>query len=119
MRFAASLVPSNGFEAADGEAVKVFDQRVARHAMDRIREGEDVGADDQQHRAGRYDADQTPQQRRIAAGDRGDLRQDGKGEWQLRLSFNLGTARAEARSRIGYVSQKFSLYSHLTVCENR
>ncbi|OTG80320.1 ATP-binding cassette domain-containing protein [Acinetobacter sp. ANC 4648] len=32
--------------------------------------------------------------------------------------LNLRTARAEARARIGYVSQKFALYSSLTVQEN-
>lgn len=31
---------------------------------------------------------------------------------------NLRTARAEARNRIGYVAQKFSLYGNLTVREN-
>ena len=31
---------------------------------------------------------------------------------------NLRTARAEARANIGYVSQKFALYSNLTVLEN-
>ncbi|MGD9724569.1 MAG: ATP-binding cassette domain-containing protein [Pirellulales bacterium] len=31
---------------------------------------------------------------------------------------DLGTARASARSRIGYVAQKFSLYGQLTVLEN-
>ncbi len=32
--------------------------------------------------------------------------------------LNLRTARAEARGRIGYVSQKFALYSNLSVREN-
>ncbi|MDF7658776.1 ATP-binding cassette domain-containing protein [Erwiniaceae bacterium L1_54_6] len=32
--------------------------------------------------------------------------------------LNLRTARAKARARIGYVSQKFALYSNLTVKEN-
>ncbi len=32
--------------------------------------------------------------------------------------LNLRTARAEARGRIGYVSQKFALYGNLTVREN-
>ncbi|MDD2152155.1 ATP-binding cassette domain-containing protein [Pseudomonas putida] len=32
--------------------------------------------------------------------------------------LNLRTARAEARARIGYVSQKFALYGNLTVREN-
>jgi ABC-2 type transport system ATP-binding protein len=32
--------------------------------------------------------------------------------------LNLRTARAEARGRIGYVAQKFSLYGNLTVREN-
>ena len=32
--------------------------------------------------------------------------------------LNLRTARAEARSRIGYVSQKFALYGNLSVREN-
>lgn len=31
---------------------------------------------------------------------------------------NLRTARAEARANVGYVSQKFALYSNLTVLEN-
>jgi len=33
-------------------------------------------------------------------------------------SLNLRTARAQARARIGYVSQKFALYGNLTVREN-
>ena len=32
--------------------------------------------------------------------------------------LNLRTARAQARGRIGYVAQKFSLYANLTVLEN-
>lgn len=32
--------------------------------------------------------------------------------------LNLRTARAQARGRIGYVSQKFALYGNLTVAEN-
>lgn len=32
--------------------------------------------------------------------------------------FNLRTAAAKARGRIGYMSQKFSLYSHLSVHQN-
>lgn len=34
------------------------------------------------------------------------------------VGMNLRTARAPARAKIGYVSQKFSLYSNLTVVEN-
>jgi len=38
---------------------------------------------------------------------------------QLQVAgMNLRTARAEARARIGYVSQKFALYGNLTVKEN-
>lgn len=34
------------------------------------------------------------------------------------VGMNLRTARAQARAKIGYVSQKFSLYSNLTVLDN-
>jgi ABC-2 type transport system ATP-binding protein len=34
------------------------------------------------------------------------------------MGLNLKTATSEARSRIGYMAQKFSLYGHLTVVQN-
>src|SRR5690606_34623176 len=36
----------------------------------------------------------------------------------LVAGFNLGQARADARSRIGYMAQKFAYLGHLTVLQN-